>query len=44
MSSTLNYVKSLQNPDARLVPDIGQMELCIAHVEIVRNVVEERKF
>ena len=37
MSSTLNFVKSLQKPNARLVPIIGQMELVVffAQVEIV---------
>ena len=32
---TLNYGKYLQKPNARLVPNIGRMGLCIAHVEMV---------
>ena len=33
--STFNFVRSLQKPNARLVQNTGQMELCIAHVETI---------
>ena len=35
MSSTSNYVKSLRKHNARLVLNVGQMELCVAHADTV---------